>query len=174
MAPDRARRPAAADEEEERRPDGAEGEGPDEGAVEGGRAEEAGGADDAPEDGAVEVDAGERAGEAVAGVGGAEGGEVAEHPVEDADLRQAGDQGGQHLDLEEEARGQLHVVAELEVGGEFDALGGRDVAVGDEDHVCDRAAGEDVAGDELADEVEGRVLVCDGHDYADGDEEEGG
>ena len=64
-------------------------------------------------------------------------------------------------------------MAEFQIGGELDALGGRDVAVGDEDHVGDGAAGKDDAADQLADEVEARVLVCDGHDDADGDEKEG-
>ena len=41
-------------------------------------------------------------------------------------------------------------------------------------HVGDGSPGEDDAADELADEVEAAVLVCDGHDDADGDEEEGG
>lgn len=61
-------------------------------------------------------------------------------------------------------------MAKLKVGREFDALGGADVAVGDKDHVGDRAAGEDDAADELADEVEAAVLVRDCHDYADWDE----
>ena len=41
-------------------------------------------------------------------------------------------------------------------------------------HVGDGSAGEDDAADELADEVEAAVLVCNGHDDADGDEEDGG
>lgn len=52
-------------------------------------------------------------------------------------------------------------------------MGGGDVAVGDEDHVGDGTAGKDGAADELADEVDGGVLVGDGHDDADGDEENG-
>ena len=41
-------------------------------------------------------------------------------------------------------------------------------------HVGDGSAWEDHAADELADEVEAAVLVCDGHNDADGDEEDGG
>lgn len=64
-------------------------------------------------------------------------------------------------------------MAELEVGGELQPLGRGDVAVGDEDHVGDGAAGEDDTADELADEVDGGMLVRDGLHDADGNEEDG-
>lgn len=164
---------AAAVEPQRDGQEGAEGEAPDEGAVDCRGAEELAGADDAPEDGAVEVHAGNGAGEAVDGLGGADAADVCKHPVEDADLGDGGDEGGDDLDEEHDARRDLHVVAELEVGGELDALGGGDVAVGDEDHVGNGAAGEGDAADELADEVDAAVLVGDGHDDAVGDEEDG-
>ena len=41
-------------------------------------------------------------------------------------------------------------------------------------HVCDRSAWENKSADDLADEVETAVLVCDGHDDADRYKEEGG
>lgn len=153
--------------------EGAEREAPDEGAVDCAGAKELAGPDDAPEDGAVEVDAGDGAGEAVDGLGGADAPDVGEHPVEDADLGDGGDERSGDLDGEHDARRDLHVVAELEVGGELDALGRGDVAIGDEDHVGDGAAGEGDAADELADEVDAAVLVGDGHDDAVGDEEDG-
>ena len=77
--------------------------------------------------------AGEGAGEAVDGGWGAEVGDVGEGPVQDADLDDAGDEGGGQLDFEEELGRDLHVVAEFEVRGEFDTLRGGDVAVGDKD-----------------------------------------
>ena len=40
------------------------------------------------------MDAGDGAGEAVDGVGGADVGDVDEHPVQDGDLDDAGDEGG--------------------------------------------------------------------------------
>ena len=52
-------------------------------------------------------------------------------------------------------------------------MGGADVAVCYEDHVCDGAAGEEGAAGELVDEVGGGVLVGDCGDDAGGDEEEG-
>lgn len=119
------------------------------------------------------MDAGDGAGEAVDGLGGADAPDVGKHPVEDADLGDGGDERGDDLDGEHDARRDLHVVAELEVGGELDALGGGDVAVGDEDHVGDGAAGEGDAADELADEVDAAVLVGDGHDDAVRDKEDG-
>ena len=48
-------------------------------------------------------------------------------------MDEAGDEGGDDLDFEEEFGRDLHVVAEFQVGGEFDALGGGDVAICDED-----------------------------------------
>ena len=62
---------------------------------------------------------------------------------------------------------------ELQVRGELYALSRGDVAVGDEDHVGDGAAGEDDAADELADQIEGGVLIRDCHNDADGNVEEG-
>lgn len=111
FAPERGAASMTGDEVDDDGGDGAEGEGPDEGAVEGSGAEEMGGADDTPEDGAVEVDARDGAVEAVDGGGGAEAGDVGEHPVEDSDLRQARDEGGEHLHGEEEAGRDLHVVS---------------------------------------------------------------
>lgn len=99
------------------------------------------------------------------------------------------------MDFEEEFGGDLHVVAQFEVGGEFDALGGGDVAVCDKDlgilmsvgescadvgrmvnahHICNRPPREDYAADELADEVETAVLIRNGHDNTHWYEEDGG
>lgn len=153
--------------------EGAQGEEPDESAVDGRGAEELVRADDAPEDRPVEVHAGNGAGEAVDSLGGAEPLYVCEHPVEHADLGDGRDERGDNLHGEEDAWRNLHVVAEFEVGSELDALRRRDVAVRDEDHVGDGAAREDDAADELADEVDAAVLVRHRHDDAVGDEEEG-
>jgi len=150
-----------------------EQEAPHERPVGGRGAEELVRPDDAPEDGAVEVDARERAREAIQRVGRADTRHVREHPVQHGDLRERREQRRGHLHGEERARRDLHVVPELEVRGELDALRRRDVAVGHEDHVGDGAAGEERAAGELADEVDGGLLVGDGGDDADGDEEEG-
>ncbi|KFY47151.1 hypothetical protein V494_00143 [Pseudogymnoascus sp. VKM F-4513 (FW-928)] len=98
---------------------------------------------------------------------------ISKHPIQHRDLREARCEGRRHLYAKEQARRDLHVVPELEVGGELDALCGADVAVGHEDHVCDGAAGEERAACELVDEVGGGVLVGYGGDDAGGDEEEG-
>lgn len=85
-------------------------------------AKEAAGPDDAPEDAPVKVDARNGTREAVESLWGADAGNVREHPVENADLRQRGDECGHHLYREKEAWGNLHVVAEFEVGGKLQAL----------------------------------------------------
>ena len=82
---------AATDEPNEDWGEEADWEGPDEWSVEGAGAEKAVGADDAPEYGAVEVHAGDGACEAVDCFGSADVGDVGEHPVENADLDDAGD-----------------------------------------------------------------------------------
>ncbi len=62
-------------------------------------------------------------------------------------------------------------MSQFQVTTELDALCGGDVTVRDEDHVGHRAAGEDDAADELAYKIERGVLIGDGHDDTDGDEE---
>ena len=62
-------------------------------------------------------------------------------------------------------------MAEFEVGCEFEALGRRDVSEGCEDHVGNWSPGEDTSADQLAYEVDAALLVGDGHDDANGDEE---
>ena len=49
----------------------------------------------------------------------------------------------------------------------------RNVSVGHEDHVCDGAAGEDGSANELADQIDTAMLVGDGHNDANWDEEDG-
>jgi len=96
---------------------------------------------------------------------------VDKHPVKHGNLGERGDDGGDNLHAEQDARRDLHVVAKLQVGCELDTLGRGNVAVGNKDHVSDRTAREYGARDELADQVDAAVLVGDGHDDADGDEE---
>lgn len=119
------------------------------------------------------MDTRDGAGEAVEGFGGADVLDVGEHPVQDTDLGDGGDERGDNLDEEHDAGGDFHVVPEFEVGCEFDALRGGDVAVGDKDHIGDGTAGEYGAADELADEIDAAVLIGDGHDDAVRDEEDG-
>lgn len=63
-------------------------------------------------------------------------------------------------------------MAEFEVRREFYTLRGGDVTVRHEDHVCDGSTWEDSTANELADEVNTTVLICDGHNDADWDEED--
>lgn len=106
--------------------------------------------DDTPEDTSVEMDASERTCEAVGGFLGADFGHVGEHPIQDANLGYGGNNGGDHLNYEEDSWRDFHIVAELKVRGEFYALCGRYVAVCYEDHVCHWAAGKDGPAHELA------------------------
>ena len=100
FAPGAAGAAAAANQPDEDRGDEADKECPDQGPVEGALAEKALRSDYAPEDGTVEVDAGYGACEAVDCFRSADVGDVGEHPVQDADLHDAGDEGGGYLDFE--------------------------------------------------------------------------
>ena len=73
-----------------------------------------------------------------------------EGPAEDGDLDDAGPDRGDGLADEHGSRGDLHVLSELEVLREVEALGHGDVAVGFEEHHGEGFAGLDVAGHELA------------------------
>lgn len=119
------------------------------------------------------MNTGDGAGETVYGIGSADAFDVLKHPVEHANLGKGRDNRGDHLNRKEGPRWNLHVMSEFEVGGEFESLHGCDIAVGDEYHVGDGTAGEECAADKLTDEIEGRLLICDGHDDADRDEEDG-
>ena len=111
FAPGIAGGAAAADQPDGDRGDEADEEGPDQRSVEGAFAEKALRADYAPEDGTVEVHAGYGTCEAVDCFGSAYFGDVCEHPIQDADLDDAGDEGGSYLDFEEQFGRDLHVVA---------------------------------------------------------------
>lgn len=117
------------------------------------------------------MDTGDGAVEAVDGVGGANAGDVVEHPVEHADLGQTGYDGHNKLQFEQDSWGNLHVVAELEVGCKLQTLRRGDVAKCSEYHIGDGTTGEYDAADELADEVDAALLVRNGHDNADWDKE---
>ena len=60
-------------------------------------AEEFSWSDNTPKDAAIEVNASKRAGEAVNGLWRADIGNIGEHPVQDTDLSDGGDDRGRHL-----------------------------------------------------------------------------
>jgi hypothetical protein len=62
---------------------------------------------------------------------------------------------------------------EFEIGSKLDSLSRRDIAIGNENHISNWTTRESNASDELAYKVNAAVLVCDGHDDADWDEENG-
>ena len=162
-----------ADGVDHRRCHGSHEEGPDERSIERARTEEALGSHHAPENTTVEMDAGDGTVETVGRLWRAQAGYVEEHPVQDANLGYARRERGDHLHLEQQLGGNLHVVAEFQVGGELDALRRADVGICHKHHVRYGAPGEDGAAYKLADEIEAAMLVGNRHDDADGDEEDG-
>ena len=125
-----------------------------------------------PQDGAVEVNPGYRAGETINSFRSAETSDICKHPVEHADLGEGRYERGNNLNGEHDTRRDLHIVAQLQIRSKLNALRGRDVSIGDEYHIGDWTAWEDCATDELAYEINGGVLIRDGHDDAIWDEED--
>ena len=113
------------------------------------RAEDTAWPDESPDNAGVEEDAGLRAGEVTALVPGADVGDCAKGPVHDADLHEAGPDGGDDLRHEHGSRGNFHVVAELEVLDERYSLAHGYVPVCFEEHHGNGAAGLHVANDEF-------------------------
>ncbi len=63
-------------------------------------------------------------------------------------------------------------MAKLQVSGKFDPLSRRNVAVGDKDHVGHWTSWKDCTTYKLADEIDRRVLIRDGHDDTNRNEED--
>ncbi len=108
-------------------------------------------ADQAPYDGCIEENATSGAVELVGLMSGADIGDGApKSPFQDADLHDAGPQGGDCLSHEHGSWWDLHVLAQFEILGEVEALSQGDVAVGFEKHHRYRATGLDITRYELA------------------------
>lgn len=119
------------------------------------------------------MDASDGACEAIDRIWRANTGDAGEHPVEDCNLSSTSNNSGNHLYREEYARWNVHVVAKFEVGRELESLGRSDIAEGHEDHVRNGSAWKDSACYELANQIYGNLLVGNGHNDADRDEEDG-
>ena len=87
--------------------------------------------------------------EAIRLIRGAHALNVREHPCLNTELNSAGDDGGDDLRPEHGAWRNLHVMAELKVGGELQRLGHRDVPPCLEHHHGDGASRERIADDQL-------------------------
>ena len=171
FSPHTARNTSASNEPDQDGRDRTDEESPYQWSVEPPFPKESLGTDDAPQNAAIEMYSRDRTGEAVDGLGSADALNMGKHPVQDSDLRDTGDKCGRHLDFEEDFRRNLHVMAELEVGGELEPLGRADVAKGNKNHVRNRTTGENDTADELADQVRAALLVRDRHDDPDRNEE---
>lgn len=130
------------------------------------------GANDTPDDTGVVKGAGVGAGQTLGLVGGADAVDVASQEVVGGNLHNGQPDDGKGLGAKHAAGRDLHVVADLHVGHVGEAVVGHHVAPGLEEHHGDGAAGQHVAEDHLGDDVETGLLVGDGLDHADGDEEE--
>jgi len=113
---------------------------------------------------------------------------VGEHPVEHTNLGKRREDGSGQLQFEEKAGWDAHVdLTKFEIRGKLESLSGCDlgtsdakmksiagetyVAIGDEDHVCDGTTGKQCAAKKLADEIQATLLIGDGLNNADRNEE---
>ena len=86
---------------------------------------------------------------------------VCEDPALNADSDKARDCGGDDLSEEHDSGWDLHVMTKFQVSREVEGLFRHDGAVNLEDHNGDGLPGNDVAGDELGENVESQLLVGD-------------
>ena len=96
-------------------------------------------------------------------------GDMREHPRLYAELDGARDDRGKDLRPEHRPRGNLHVVAKLEIGRELQGLGHGDVPPRFEHHHGERPARQRVPDDKFSDHVQANLLVGDSLDHPDGD-----
>lgn len=137
-------------------------------------AEDAGRTDGSPDDRRREEDAPVGARVLVWLLGTAHVGDVVDCPVQDADLHNGRPNRGDELRGEHDARGHLHVVAELEILSEIEGLRHGDVSVILEHHHGQGPPRHHVADDELGQDVEAQLDVGDGLDETDGNEPDDG
>jgi len=87
---------------------------------------------------------------------------------------EAGDRGGSSLSEEHDPRRDLHIVAKFQVTGEVEGLFRHDGSKHLEDHDGDRFFWNDVAGNELGEDVESQLLVGNRKEDAEGEDEDQG
>ena len=151
---------------------GANRETPNKYAVNGVRAEKLIHTDYSPKNRPVEMNPGDRTSESIHGLRGAKTTNICEHPIEDPNLCERGNKGGNNLNREHDAWWNFHVVAQFQIRGKLNALSGGDVAVSDEYHIGNGTAGKDGATHKLTDEVNRRMLVRYRHYDTVGNEED--
>lgn len=131
------------------------------------------GTDETPDDTGRAEDGGARADEVVGCVVRADAVDVAQGPKLDGNENKGGDDSGDELSHEDAAGWHLHVVTELLVRKERDALVHGDVAPGLEQHHGHGLSWPGVSDDELGNDVETNFKVADGVDHSDWDDVDG-
>jgi hypothetical protein len=161
--------PLASENPRDGRGDGTDEEEVDQGMVHLAGREHVGGTNDTPNDRGSSEHSGRQANEAVILSNLTHALDVAEHPSLDTKLGGQSDDGGDNLSPEHGARGDLHVVTELEVRGKGKTLSHGNVSPGLEHHHGDRATRKCVSDDKLSDDIETDLLVGNSLDHSDGD-----
>jgi len=97
-----------------------------------------------------------------------------EDPGLGADLDKGSENGGNHLNDKGCSRGNLDIVAELEILDKGSGFCQRLHRIGFEDHVGERVSGQEGAGDDLSENIEGDALSGHGVDEAGGEDVDDG
>ena len=94
--------------------------------------------------------------------------------VEDSRAHETGNKGSEHLAVEGDPRWNVNVMGKLEILGEVECVRGRDVSVGLEKVHGIGITGEPETTEQLSDDVERDLYVCDSFDNATRHTEDGG
>jgi hypothetical protein len=89
-------------------------------------------------------------------------------------VHKSGNEGSEHLAVEGDPRWNVGVMGEFEILGEVEGVHGGDVSVGLEKVHGIGVTGEPETTEQLGDDVEGNLYVCDSHDDATRHTEDGG
>ena len=100
--------------------------------------------------------------------------DIVESPTLNADDNDAGDRGGSGLSEEHDSRRDLHIVTKFQVTGEVEGLFRHDSSIHLEDHNGDGFSGNDVAGNELGEDVESQLLVGNCEEDTEGEDKDQG
>ena len=156
--------PLLAEEVERNREKGADEETPQETIVGGTRTEHLLGPKGTPKNGSGEESVGIRTGETVLLPRCANIGYLRHLIVEDSRAHKTGNKGSEHLTAECDPRWNMGVMGELEILREVEGVHGRDVSVGLEKIHGIGVTGEPETTEQLSDDVEGDLHVCNSFD----------
>ena len=166
--------PLPAEEMERNWKEGTSKEVPQETAVDGVDTKHSLGPEGTPEDRSGEGSVRTRTSEVVFLLGRANVGNLRHLVVEDSRTNETGNKSSEHLAVERDPRWNVCIMGQLEILGEVEGVRGRDVSVGLEKVHGIGVTGEPETTEQLSNDIEGDLYVCDSLDDATRYTEDGG